>query len=76
MIGYDYEIIYKKGKLDVVVDALYRNYENEGSLFFLIPCTKLTPSYSLGMDARPKNFSPDPKITTPSSRFSRVLLKQ
>ena len=32
--GYDYEIIYKKGKENVVVDALSRKYE-EGSLFFL-----------------------------------------
>jgi hypothetical protein len=35
MFGYDYEIIYKKGKENVVVDALSRKYEEEGSLFSL-----------------------------------------
>jgi hypothetical protein len=35
MLGYDYEIIYKKGKENVVVDALSRKYEEEGSLFAL-----------------------------------------
>jgi hypothetical protein len=28
LFGYDYEIIYKKGKDNVVVDALSRKYEN------------------------------------------------
>jgi hypothetical protein len=40
LFGYDYEIIYKKGKDNVVVDALSRKYEDEGSLFslsFIIP---------------------------------------
>ena len=32
---YDYEIIYKKGKDNVVVDTLSRKYEDEGSLFSL-----------------------------------------
>jgi hypothetical protein len=38
--GYDYEIIYKKGKDNVVVDAFSRKYEDEGSLFslfFIVP---------------------------------------
>jgi hypothetical protein len=35
MLGYDYEIIYKKGKDNVVVDVLSRQYEDEGSLFAL-----------------------------------------
>jgi hypothetical protein len=37
---YDYEIIYKKGKDNVVADALSRKYEDEGSLFslsFIVP---------------------------------------
>ena len=35
IFGNDYEIIYKKGKDNVVVDALSRKYEDEGSLFSL-----------------------------------------
>jgi hypothetical protein len=35
LFGYDYEIIYKKGKDNVVVDALSRKYDDEGSLFSL-----------------------------------------
>jgi hypothetical protein len=35
LFGYDYEIIYKKGKDNVVADALSRKYEDEGSLFSL-----------------------------------------
>ena len=40
LFKYDYEIIYKKGKDNVVYDALSRKYEDEGSLFslsFIIP---------------------------------------
>jgi len=40
IFGYDYEIIYKKGKENVVVDALSRKYEEDGSLFslsFIVP---------------------------------------
>jgi hypothetical protein len=35
LFGYDYEIIYKKGKDNVVVDALSQKYEDEWSLFSL-----------------------------------------
>jgi hypothetical protein len=35
IFGYDYEIIYNKGKENVVVDALSRKYKDEGSLFSL-----------------------------------------
>jgi hypothetical protein len=37
---YDYEIIYNKGKDNVMVDALSRKYEDEGSIFslsFIVP---------------------------------------
>jgi hypothetical protein len=40
LFGYDYEIIYKKGKDNVVAYALSRKYEHEGSLFslsFIVP---------------------------------------
>jgi hypothetical protein len=40
LFGYDYEIIYKKGKDNVVVDALSWKYEDKGSLFslsFIVP---------------------------------------
>jgi hypothetical protein len=33
LFGYDYEIIYKKGKENVVVVALSQKYEDEGFLF-------------------------------------------
>jgi hypothetical protein len=35
LFGYDYEIIYKKGKYNVVEDALSQKYEDDGSLFSL-----------------------------------------
>jgi hypothetical protein len=40
IVGYDYEIIYKKDKDNVVADALSQKYEDEGSLFslsFIVP---------------------------------------
>jgi hypothetical protein len=40
LFGYYYEIIYNKGKDNVVLDALSQKYEDEGSLFslsFIVP---------------------------------------
>jgi hypothetical protein len=40
IFGYDYEIIYKKGKENVVVDALshkYEEYRSNFSLSFIVP---------------------------------------
>jgi hypothetical protein len=40
LFGYDYEIIYKNGKDNVVANVLSRKYEDEGSLFslsFIVP---------------------------------------
>ena len=36
MLGYDYDTIFKKGKDNVVADALSRKYEDEGSLLALL----------------------------------------
>ena len=36
MLGYDFEIIYKKGKLNVVADALSRNGEQVEALLCAI----------------------------------------
>ena len=36
MLGYDFEIIYKKGKLNVVADALSRNNEEVEALLCAI----------------------------------------
>ena len=36
MLGYDFEIIYKKGKKNVVVDALSRKDEDEEALLCAI----------------------------------------
>jgi len=35
MLGYDYEIIYTKGKDNIVVDELSRQHEEDDSLFSL-----------------------------------------
>ena len=35
MLGYNYEIMYKKGKENFVVDGLSREFEEDGSLFAL-----------------------------------------
>jgi hypothetical protein len=35
LFGYDYEIVYKNGKENVVVAALSKKYEDKGSLFSL-----------------------------------------
>jgi hypothetical protein len=77
LLGYDYEIIYKKGKENVVVDALSQKYEYKGSLFSL-PFIVL---YQL-QDAH-QEWLQDPKISgiiqqlqSQFSSFSKVLLAQ
>jgi hypothetical protein len=44
LFGYDYEIIYKKGKDNVVVDALSENTKMKGPFLSLLQCTGLAPS--------------------------------
>ena len=41
MLGYDFEIIYKKGKLNVVVDALSRKNEEVEALLCAISIIQL-----------------------------------
>ena len=41
MLGYDFEIIYKKGKQNVVVDALSRKDEDVDSLLYAISILQL-----------------------------------
>ena len=36
MLGYEFEIIYNKGKLNIVADALSRNYEEMEALLCAI----------------------------------------
>jgi hypothetical protein len=56
IFGYDYDIIYKKGKDNVVADALYQKYEDDGSLF-------LFPSlYQIGSNPFARNGYRIPKV--------------
>ena len=56
IFGYDYEIIYKKGKDNVMADALSQKYEDEGSLF-------LFPSlYPIGCKLCTRNGFKTPKV--------------
>jgi hypothetical protein len=55
LFGYDYEIIYKKGKENVVTDALSQKYEEEGSSF---PSTSL---YQIGSKLLARNGCKTPK---------------
>jgi hypothetical protein len=55
LFGYDYEIIYKKEKDNVVVDALSRKYEEEGSLFSL---SFIAPDW---LQVVPQEWLQDPK---------------
>jgi hypothetical protein len=57
LFGYDYEIIYKKGKDNVVVDALSQKYEDEGSLFSL---SFIVPEW---LQAVHQEWLQDPKIS-------------
>ena len=41
MLGYDFEIIYKNGKKNVVVDALFRKDEDVKALFYDISIIQL-----------------------------------
>ena len=43
MLGYEFEIIYKKGKLNVVADALSRKYEEMEALLSAI--SKIQPDW-------------------------------
>jgi hypothetical protein len=75
LFGYDYEIIYKKGKDNVVEDALSRKYEDEGSIFSL---SFIVPDW---LQAIRQEWLQDPKsshliqqLQVQFSSFPRVLL--
>jgi hypothetical protein len=75
IFGYDYEIIYKKGKDNVVVDALSQKYEEEGSLFslsFIVP--DWIQDLRLGMASRSQKFASNPTIVDQCSGSPMVLL--
>jgi hypothetical protein len=57
LFGYDYEIIYKKGKENVAADALSRKYEDEGTLFSL---SLIVPDW---LQAVHKEWLQNPKIS-------------
>jgi hypothetical protein len=72
LFGYDYEIIYKKGKENVVVDALSRKYEDKRSLFshsFIVP---------YWLQVVRQEWLQDPKISLCKTilQFPRVLLAE
>jgi hypothetical protein len=76
IFGYDYEIIYKKCKDNVVVDAISKKYEYEGSRFslsFIIP---------YWLQSLHQEWLQDPKIShlihncKPILQLPRVLLAQ
>jgi hypothetical protein len=56
LFGYDYDIIYKKGKDNVVVDALSKNMKMKGPFF-------LSPSlYEIGSKFFVRNGYTIPKV--------------
>jgi hypothetical protein len=57
LFGYDYEIIYKKGKENFMPDGLYLKYEEYGSLFYL---SFIVPDW---LQAIHKEWMQDPKIS-------------
>jgi hypothetical protein len=72
--GYDYGIIYKKGKENMVVDSISRKYEEEGSLFSLFHCRILASRGFPRMVARPQTLKNDPNIAVGFTRFSMILM--
>lgn len=67
MLGYDYEIIYKKGKDNVVVDALSHQYEDEGSLLTLLA---LIPDW---LEEAHQEWLQDPSTSNSSTCFKQTL---
>ena len=76
LFGYDYEIIYKKGKENVVGDTLSWKYEEDMSLFslsFIVPDWIQLVHQEWLQDPK---LSLDPTIATLVSRFSWELLEK
>jgi hypothetical protein len=75
IFGYDYDIIYKKGKNNVVVDALSQKYEDERFLFslsFILPDWLQAVHQEWLYD--PKSFAFDTTIIVQFSSFPRLFL--
>ena len=49
MLGYDFEIIYKKGMKNVVADALFEKYEDVNALLCYLDHTTILDSRSNGI---------------------------
>jgi hypothetical protein len=66
IFGYDYEIIYKKGKENVVVDSVYMKYKEDGSLF---PYLSLS---QIGFKRFTRNGYKIPNFQNRSNHYKRI----
>ena len=74
LFGYDYEIIYKKGKTMWWWMHCTENMKKTNPFFSFLHCTRLAPSCALGMATRSQKFTSNPAIADQCSNSPRVLL--